>query len=79
MTTSHNPQAAPKGHISAKTLQAVVDVTRKDVQNIEFAIASAKKAGAPTAHWEERLRQTKLILSVALKEISEFTEQASYA
>lgn len=79
MTISHNPQAVPKGHFSAKTLQAIVDVTRKDVQNIEFAIASAKKAGAPTAHWDERLRQTNAVLAVALKEFSEFTEQPSYA
>lgn len=75
MTIGHNPQAVPQGHFSAKSLQAIVEVTRKDVQNIEFSIASAKNAGAPTAHWDERLRQTNAVLAVALREVSAFTEQ----
>ena len=79
MTPSNQPQAIQKGRFSVKTLEAIVDVARKDVQNIEFAIASAKKAGLSTAHWDERLRQTSAVLQVALKEYQEFCEHDAVA
>lgn len=79
MTSDPNPQNVRQGHFSALTLRAIIDVTRKDVQNIEFAIAAAKKAGASTHHWDERLRQTNAVLMVALKEFAQFAEQPAYA
>ena len=68
MTPEKKQSGIPRSHFSHTTLQTIVNVARKDVQKIESAIAAATKTGAPTAHWNERLRQSTDVLKVAMKE-----------
>ena len=75
MVSGNTYNTVHNGRFSTKTLQAIVDVAKKDVQKIEQAIALAKHTGGATAHWEERLRQSTQILAVALKEYEAMDEQ----
>ena len=77
MVSGNTHNTVHNGRFSTKTLQAIVDVAKKDVQNIKQAIASAKHTGGATTHWEERLRQTSQILAVALKEYEAMDERTA--
>ncbi len=70
MTPSHSEQ----GHFSTETLQAIVSAAQKDMQNISYALASAQRRGAPTQHWDDRLRQTAAVLNAAMKEMETLGE-----
>lgn len=71
-TTPANPSA--QGHFSAQTLQAIINAAQKDMQSVASALASAQRRGAPTEHWNDRLRQTSSVLNAALKELETLAE-----
>ena len=74
MNNSNTTHSGQEGHFSTQTLQAIVNTTQKDMQSISYSLASAQKRGAPTQHWNDRLRQTSTVLNAALKEIQELAD-----
>jgi hypothetical protein len=66
LSFAHHSRYAYKGECNITP-----EKTKSTVPNGHF---SAKKLGTSTARWDERLRQTSAVLTVALKEFKEFSE-----
>lgn len=76
---SLNTHSTPRGSFSIHTLNSMVEIAKKDVQRIEANMASARAAGTTTTHWEERLRQSTVVLSAAQREMQHFSAPNPHA
>ncbi|MEN9377592.1 MAG: hypothetical protein RL710_2749 [Pseudomonadota bacterium] len=60
---------------SPETLHTVVGSLIEDMKNITNELEMAMQRGTPTKHWSDRLRQSSVVLCVAMKEMQELAEQ----
>lgn len=59
---------------SSETLHTVVSCLIEDMKNIAIELELAMERGTPTQHWSDRLRQSSVVLSVAMKEMQELAD-----
>ena len=59
---------------SSETLHTVVNCLIEDMKNITNELELAMQRGMPTKHWSDRLRQSSVVLCVAMKEMQELAE-----